>query len=114
MYLKKIPDEHDCGISVALKIVGGKWKAWIINCISKGMIRPSQLHRELTVTSPRVINIHLRELEKYGIIDKIVHPGLPLKVEYFLTETGKSVLPIIDIMERWGDNHRQPVNEPDN
>lgn len=111
MYLKKIPDEHNCGINVALKVIGGKWKAWIINCIGKGKIRPSQLHRELPVTSPRVINIHLRELEKYGIIDKIVYSGLPLKVEYFLTETGKSVLPIINIMEQWGDNHRQKVSE---
>ncbi|HMI05430.1 MAG TPA: helix-turn-helix domain-containing protein [Pedobacter sp.] len=111
MYTKKIPDEHDCGISVAIKVVGGKWKAWIINAISKGHIRPSELHRQLSITSPRIINIHLRELEQYGIIDKIVHPGLPLKVEYFLTDSGKSVLQVIDIMESWGDNNR--IRVPD-
>lgn len=109
MYIKKIPDDHDCGISVAIKVVGGKWKAWIISAISKGTIRPSELHRQLSITSPRIINMHLRELEAYGIIDKIIHPGLPLKVEYFLTDLGRSVLPVIVVMEDWGDNNRMRV-----
>jgi DNA-binding HxlR family transcriptional regulator len=114
MYTKKIPDDHDCGIGVAIKVVGGKWKAWIISAISKGYIRPSELHRQLPVTSPRIINMHLRELDEYGIVDKIVHSGLPLKVEYFLTELGKSVLPVIEVMESWGDDHRSHVIKDSN
>lgn len=109
MYTKKIPDDYDCGIGVAIKVVGGKWKAWIISAISKGYIRPSELHRQLSITSPRIINMHLRELEEYGIVDKIIHSGLPLKVEYFLTDLGSSVLPVIEVMENWGDNHRTNV-----
>lgn len=105
MYEKKLPEIIDCGITIANKVVGGKWKAWIIECISKGIRRPSELHRTMDTASPRVINMQLRELEEYGIIDKTVFPGLPLRVEYFLTEKGESVLPVIEAMERWGKNN---------
>ena len=109
MYEKKIPEILDCGISIAIKVVGGKWKAWIIDCIDKGVKRPSELHRKMNMASPRVINMQLKELEDYGIISKKVFPEIPLKVEYYLTETGKSVLHIIDAMEKWGNEKREYV-----
>jgi DNA-binding HxlR family transcriptional regulator len=112
MYEKKIPENHDCGISIAIKVLGGKWKAWIIDCINQGVKRPSELHRQISIASPRVINMQLRELEEYGLISKTVYPGLPLKVEYFLTELGQSILPVIAAMERWGNEKREDVLGP--
>lgn len=109
MYEKKIPEILDCGVNVAIKVLGGKWKAWIIECIHNGIRRPSELHREISTAAPRVINMHLKELEDYNIISKIVYPGLPLKVEYFLTDIGESLMPVINAMDKWGTINREYV-----
>ncbi|MCW3465784.1 winged helix-turn-helix transcriptional regulator [Chitinophaga nivalis] len=107
MYEKKIPENLECGISIAIKVLGGKWKAWIIDCINNGVLRPSEIHRRIDSASPRVINMQLKELEDYGIIGKTIYPGLPLKVEYYLTEVGKSILPVINAMDKWGNEKRE-------
>lgn len=109
MYERKIPENLECGVNVTSKVLGGKWKPCIIDSINRGIRRPSELHREITSASPRVINMQLRELEDYGIIGKKIFSGLPLKVEYHLTEAGRSVLPIIDAMEHWGNENREYV-----
>jgi DNA-binding HxlR family transcriptional regulator len=109
MYEKKIPENLDCGVSVAIKVLGGKWKACIIESIHRGVQRPSELHREINTAAPRVINMQLNELEALGIIGKKVYPGLPLKVEYFLTPLGESIMPVINAMDRWGNENRDYV-----
>jgi DNA-binding HxlR family transcriptional regulator len=111
MYEKKIPELLDCGLSVAIKVLGGKWKAWIIECLRHGVKRPGELHKEMNVVSPRVISLHLRELEDYGIISKTVYAELPPKVEYYLTEVGLSLLPILSTLEKWGNENRSYVVE---
>ncbi|WON92578.1 helix-turn-helix domain-containing protein [Sphingobacterium sp. UGAL515B_05] len=107
MYSRKIPEDLDCGIVVTMKILGGKWKACILDGIQKGIKRPSELHRAIGDASPRVINMQIRELEMMGVISKKIYPGLPLKVEYNLTELGNSLLPVIAVIDRWGieNNH---------
>lgn len=102
MYIKKIPEDLDCGIVVTMKAIGGKWKACILDCIDKGIKRPGELHRNILSASPRVINMQLNELETDGILYKEIYPGLPLKVEYNLTALGTSLLPIIQAIDQWG------------
>ncbi|SHK77587.1 transcriptional regulator, HxlR family [Chitinophaga jiangningensis] len=109
MYEKKIPEMLDCGVSVVIKVLGGKWKAWILECIHMGIRRPSELHREISAAAPRVINLHLKELEDYNLITKTIYPGLPLKVEYFLTDIGESLMPVIAAMDQWGNANRNYV-----
>jgi len=109
MYEKKIPEMLDCGLSVAVKVVGGKWKAWIIDCIRRGVVRPSAVHREMEEIDPRIINLHLKELEDYGILYKKVYAEVPARVEYLLTDTGLSLLPIMDMLEAWGNENRHVV-----
>jgi len=111
MYNKKKPEDLDCGIEVAAKVFGGKWKPCILDSIVKGNHRPSQIHRYLSTASPRVINIQLRELENYKVVQKKVFPGLPPRVEYYLTESGKKILPIIALMERWGNQNKEEVRK---
>ena len=111
MYEKKIPELLDCGLSVAIKVIGGKWKAWIIECLRHGVKRPGELHKEMDVVSPRVISLHLKELEDYGIISKKVYAELPPKVEYYLTEVGLSLLPILEDLEKWGNINRTYILE---
>jgi DNA-binding HxlR family transcriptional regulator len=105
MYEKKIPKDLNCGIVVTMESIGGKWKPCLINDINKGIKRPSELHRTHPDASLRVINLQLSELEKHGIVEKIIFPVTPPKVEYSLTNKGKSLLPLIDLMRKWGNEH---------
>ncbi|NSL90838.1 winged helix-turn-helix transcriptional regulator [Chitinophaga solisilvae] len=111
MYEKKIPENLDCGISIAIKVLGGKWKAWIIDKINIGVRRPSELHRDIYLASPRVVNMHLKELEDMGIIYKKTYHEIPLRVEYYLTALGESVLPVIAAMEKWGNEQREHFDQ---
>lgn len=111
MYKKKIPFEIDCGVKIAMEIFGGKWKSCIILELSKKVMRPSELHKQFTEASPRVIDRQLRELEFYGIVEKKIYAKLPPHSEYKLTDVGESLLPIIYEVEKWGDNYRPTMKK---
>jgi len=115
MYARKIPELLDCGLAVAIKVIGGKWKAWIIDCIRRGIRRPSAIHKEMHEVSPRIINLHLKELEDYGIIYKEVYAEIPARVEYQFTEVGESILPVVDVLEKWGTENKEYIqrNNPE-
>lgn len=74
--------------------------------ISGGCKRPSELHRHFEDTSPRVINQQLKELEMHGMIEKTIYPELPPHVEYSITDDGRSLIPIIRMLEQWGNDFR--------
>ncbi|WP_341839882.1 helix-turn-helix domain-containing protein [Chitinophaga caseinilytica] len=111
MYERKIAENLDCGVNVANKIVGGKWRACIIDSISRGISRPSGIQREIPEAPARVIQMHLRELETLQVIRKETSGGFPLKAEYFLTDFGRSVLPLIAAMDAWGNANKAFVQE---
>lgn len=111
MYEKKIPFDIDCGIKITMEVIGGKWKCCILIELNKGPMRPSELHKEFPDASPRVIDQQLKELEKHGIIKKTIYPVLPPHSEYLITETGKSLLPVIELVETWGDNFRPTMKK---
>lgn len=106
MYKKKIPLDIDCGVKIAMEVIGGKWKTYIIYELNKGTRRPSELHRLFGDASPRVINQQLKELEMHGMIKKTIFPELPPHAEYSITEEGRSLMPIINMLKQWGDSFR--------
>ena len=106
MYKKKIPLDVDCGVKIAMEVIGGKWKTYILYELFRGARRPSELHRLFPDASPRVINQQLKELETYGMIMKTVFPEVPPHVEYSITDDGRSIMPIIHMMEQWGNGFR--------
>ena len=106
MYQKKIPLDLNCGVKITMEIIGGKWNTYILYELNKGTRRPSELHRLFPNASPRAINHQLRELEKYEMIQKIVFAELPPHVEYSITDDGRSLMPIIRLMEQWGNDFR--------
>ncbi|MBB4045875.1 winged helix-turn-helix transcriptional regulator [Bacteroides reticulotermitis] len=111
MYEKKIPFDIDCGIRITMEVIGGKWKSCIIQELSRGAKRPSELHRLFEEASPRVINQQLKELEMHGVIQKKIFAELPPRSEYSMTSTGETLLPLIEQMEKWGDNFRPQMKE---
>jgi DNA-binding HxlR family transcriptional regulator len=105
MYEKKIPKDFSCGFSVMMEIIGGKWKSYLVFLISQGVRRPSDLQRAIPTASRRVLNLQIRELEFHGIIKRVIYPELPPKVEYYLTEFGESLIPIVSAMDNWGNGY---------
>jgi DNA-binding HxlR family transcriptional regulator len=106
MYQKKIERTLDCGVVLTKEVLHGKWKSTLLHFIARGVQRPSDLQRAIPSATRRVLNIQLNELEQHGLISKTICPQLPPKVEYHLTGLGESLLPVINAMEQWGNEHR--------
>ena len=98
--------DSNCGVTVTQFVIGGKWKPYLINCITKGYHRPIDFQKVIEGATKRVLTQQLNELEEMGIVRKVVYPVVPMKVEYFLTELGNSLVPIIRMMDDWGNKHR--------
>lgn len=102
MYQRKIPIDYDCGLSVAMEVVGSKWKFCILDEISKGIKRPKDLVNSINGITKRVLQKQLKELELHGLLEKTIYTEVPLRVEYNLTTSGKSLLPLISAVDQWG------------
>jgi DNA-binding HxlR family transcriptional regulator len=110
MYERKIPEDLDCGINVTMKVLSGKWKPCIIDSIHRGIRRPVELHAAIPAAAPRVINMQLRELEEFSIVTKKVYPdSVPLKVEYYLTSLGESIMPVVTAIDKWGTANKDCI-----
>ena len=92
--------EH-CPVEATLELIGGKYKALILWHLSEGKLRFSDLRRVITAT-PKMLTQQLRELEAQNLIHREVYPEIPPKVEYSLTDTGRSLIPILVAMREWG------------
>lgn len=107
MYERKIPLNLHCGLDLIGEVLYGKWKIRLLWFINEGYKRPSELQRKIPDASRRVLNIQLNELEEHELISKTIYPVVPPKVEYNLTEFGQSLLPVITILGRWGDDNEE-------
>jgi len=94
---------HNCGVTHFLNRVGGKWKVLVIYGIKNEVNRFSSLQRMIPDINKQMLVNQLRELEEDKIIDRIIYAEVPLRVEYKLTSYGKSLLPIIEIIQKWGE-----------
>ena len=99
--------EYKCGIDVTLALVGGKWKASILWHLAQGTMRFSDLQRQFSDTPRKMLTQQLRELEADGLVHRKVYPQVPPKVEYSLTEQGKTIFPILELMCDWGRSYVQ-------
>lgn len=103
-------DLVNCPVKATLDLIGGKWKTMILYLISNDINRFGKLEMTLRDISKQMLTSQLRELEHDGMIERVIYPVIPPKVEYFLTEKGKSILPIIQQMKLWGQEHAFPKN----
>lgn len=93
---------HDCPVGTTLDLIGGKYKALILWHLSSDTMRFSELHKQVSSATAKMLTQQLRELENDNLIHREVYPVIPPKVEYSLTELGRSLLPILVAMRDWG------------
>jgi len=108
---RKTPIYLDCGYSITMQIIGGKWKICIIEALREKPLRPSLIFKEIPDATERVLNQQLKELLDHKIIDRIIYPEQPPRTEYYLTDLGKSVFPLLDVLDQWGETHRKFYEE---
>jgi len=101
----------NCPVVYCMNIIGGKWKPSIIHMIRTDRNRYSILLKNITEISKQTLTNQLRELESDGIIERIIFPEIPPRVEYNITDYGKTLLPIIDRMYKWGRQHMKTDNK---
>lgn len=107
MYERKTIPNLNCGLDLIGEVLYGKWKIRLLWFIDQGHKRPSELQRKIPDASRRVLNMQLKELEEHELVSKIIYPVVPPKVEYSLTEFGKTLIPVIAAIGAWGDEHEQ-------
>ncbi|MEK7571796.1 MAG: helix-turn-helix domain-containing protein [Patescibacteria group bacterium] len=98
--------EPTCPVTRTVKIIGSKWTILILYQLRSGVKRFGELEKILVGISPKTLSQRLQELEKEAFITKKVFHEVPLRVEYSLTERGKSVGKIIDEMAKWGEEQK--------
>ena len=88
-------------VETTLAFIGGKYKALILWNLSEGQLRFTELKTRIC-TTPKMLTQQLRELEAENLIHREVYPIIPPKVEYSLTEAGRSLMPVLTAMRDWG------------
>ena len=91
-----------CPVEATLEMIGGKYKASILWHLSDGKLRFSELKKLISNATAKMLTQQLRELETSNLVHREVFPVIPPKVEYSLTETGKSLIPVLVAMRDWG------------
>lgn len=92
-----------CPVEAALSLMGDKWKALIVRDLLMGTKRFGELKKSLDGISQKVLTQHLRIMETSGLVNRKVYAEVPPRVEYSLTELGRSLKPIHDAMWQWGE-----------
>ncbi|MFM2489729.1 helix-turn-helix domain-containing protein [Enterococcus avium] len=98
------------GVEATMDVIGGKWKPIILCNLRHGAMRPSDLKRGITGISQKMLT-QLRELEEDNIIDRKVYQQVPPKVEYSLSDYGRSLSDILDSLCNWGEQHVAHLQE---
>lgn len=102
---KKSVAIQECPVTFTMSKIGGKWKPIILFLISKGANRFGIMQRGIDGISKQMLTKQLRELEADGVLDRKIYAEIPPRVEYFLTDLGQSLMPIIGSMREWGEEN---------
>ncbi len=96
--------EYRCPVEVTMEVLSGKWKCLMLWHLNDGTKRYKELERVVPGVSQKMLTQQLKELERDGLVMRTVHPEVPPRVEYTLTDLGKSAFPILEMMHIWGVN----------
>ena len=95
-----------CPVETTLMLIGDKWKVLILRDLMPGTRRFGELKKSIGSVSQKVLTAQLRDMEANGLVHREVYAEVPPRVEYSLTEVGRSLKPILDAMSTWGEGYK--------
>ena len=96
-----------CPVETTLTLIGDKWKVLILRDLMPGTKRFGELKKSIGKVSQKVLTAQLRAMEESGLVHREVYAEVPPRVEYSLTELGRSLKPILDSMWAWGEEYKK-------
>ena len=99
-----------CPVSATLDLIGGKYKALILWHLAENTLRFSQLNKLIPGATAKMLTQQLREMEAQNLIHRQIYPVVPPKVEYSLTELGRSLMPVLIAIRNWGSDYLYSQN----
>lgn len=100
----------DCSVATTVQLIGNKWKLLILrNLIYSGKQRFTDFVKTIPGISKKVLTDNLRALENDGLVDREVFAEVPPRVEYSLSELGKTLKPVLDALKNWGDDYKSNI-----
>ena len=100
-----------CPVETILMLIGDKWKVLILRDLLSGTKRFGELKKSIGNVSQKVLTAQLRDMEEKGLVSRHVYAEVPPRVEYSLTDLGKSLKPILDAMWTWGEGYKAQKSE---
>ena len=95
-----------CPVETTLTLISDKWKVLILRDLMPGTRRFGELKKSVGNVSQKVLTAQLRQMEGSGLLTRTVYPEVPPRVEYTLTDLGRSLKPILDAMWEWGEEYK--------
>lgn len=108
-----MPHLPACPVETTLSLIGNKWKVLILRDLMPGTKRFGELRKSIGTVSQKVLTSQLRTMEESGLVSRKVYAEVPPRVEYSLTETGKSLKPVLDSMWNWGEEYKSALARAD-
>ena len=100
-----------CPVETTLLLISNKWKVLILRDLMEKTMRYNELKASIGSISQKVLTSNLRAMEAYGLLIRTVYPEVPPRVEYTLSEQGRSLKPILDAMWNWGIDYQKQNNK---
>ncbi|MGN0639165.1 MAG: winged helix-turn-helix transcriptional regulator [Huintestinicola sp.] len=111
--MKTCPSSFNCPVEATIELIGGKYKSVILWHLTDGIKRFGELKRLLPRATEKMLAQQLRDLERDGLIIRTVYPVVPPKVEYSLSDLGRTIIPVLDAMCGWGEGYLASLKEKD-
>lgn len=93
---------YHCALDITMHYLGGKWKAVVVWYLRQKTLRFGELRKLIPDITEKMLSLQLKKLEEDGLVSRQVYEEIPLRVEYSLTEFGKTLVPVVEAMARWG------------
>ena len=109
--MQEIKDLPEWPVETTLTLIGSKWKVLILRDLMPGTKRFGELKKSIGSVSQKVLTAQLRDMEEKGLVNRRVYAEVPPRVEYSLTDLGKSLKPILDAMRSWGEGYKAKTDD---